>query len=200
MPNTTMYDADSVRLVPTSSWDSSNDPMARASPPSTENGRYRVGLFMARPLKIDVTNCPTRTGSSSRPLLVAEARWTFCWYSGRNVIAPYIATPTRKPSTRLAAKSRTPNRRGGRIGSLARRSTTTIAANPTTATTASVRSCGDVQAYRVPPQTETRMATVVTTVSNAAPRKSMRCSIRVCGSRSFVATSASATRPMGRLM
>src|SRR6266511_2110149 len=83
---------------------------------------------MARPTTTEVTSRPAIRGSRSRPLLVAEAPWTVCWYSGRNVTAPKSAKPTTNPIPETRAKLRLVNSFSDRTGSAARRSTTANAA------------------------------------------------------------------------
>ena len=60
---------------------------------------------------------PNISGSSSSPLAVADAPWTYCMYCGRKFTAPNIAAPTRKLRIWAMVKLRLRNSRGGRIGS-----------------------------------------------------------------------------------
>ncbi len=68
---------------------------------------------------------PTTIGSVRRPDVVAETPLTYCMKVGRNVIAPSIANPTTNDSTQHTVKTGFANKRIGRIGSGARRSTIT---------------------------------------------------------------------------
>ena len=95
---------------------------------------------------------PLINGSSSNPLLVAEAPCTICWNCGRNVTAPNIASPVRKVSTMAAVKLRLVNSRSGRIGSATRRSTATNAPNASTLSAPRPKIGADVHSYSVPPR------------------------------------------------
>ena len=142
---------------------------------------------------------PAIIGSSSRPELVADAPWTTCWYSGRKLIAPNIVKPSRKPTTAVSEKLRLRNNWRDRIGSGARRSTTTNATSVTSASATSPRICADRQAYSLPPHVVISTSAVMPTASSPAPVQSIRCSVRYFGSLSRVASRISATAPSGRL-
>jgi len=119
---------------------------------------------------IEVTITPTIIGVSSRPLTVADAPCTVCWYSGRKVNAPNIARPTRKLSPATSEKFRLRNRRSGSIGSVALASTSRNATVAATATAPRPMIRPDPQAYCVPPQVDTSTIAVAATASSAAPR------------------------------
>jgi hypothetical protein len=119
---------------------------------------------------IDVTMTPSIIGVSSRPLTVAEAPCTVCWYSGRNVIAPNIARPTRKLRAATREKFRIRNRCSGSIGSTARDSAHRNAATAATPTRARPMISGEPHAYSLPPQVVTSTIAVAATASRAAPR------------------------------
>src|SRR5262245_38030055 len=84
------------------------------------------------PLLIDVASSPTTIGRVCSPETVADTPSTNCMNVGRNVSAPSMANPTTNDSTQHTENTGSPNRRIGRIGSLARNSTTT---NTTSAAT-----------------------------------------------------------------
>lgn len=54
-------------------------PAVITTPPTIGNIRYRPVLVIARPTTSETTSMPNISGSSSRPLLVAEAPCTVCW-------------------------------------------------------------------------------------------------------------------------
>ncbi len=85
-------------------------------------------------------------------------------------MAPNIAKPTTKPSALLTPKTRFLNRRSGRIGSSARRSTATNSASRTTPATPKVTICGDAHAYVVPPRLVISTRQVVPAATSVAPR------------------------------
>ena len=106
------------------------------------------------PAIIEVIMTPTIMGVSSRPLTVGEAPCTVCWYSGRNVIAPNMASPARKLSPVTSAKFRFRKMCSGRIGSAARDSIMRNRATLTTASAPRPRICGEAHEYWLPPQVE----------------------------------------------
>ncbi len=138
-------------------------------------------------------------GSRSRPELVAEEPCTVCWYSGRKVIAPNMAKPSRKPMPEMRLKLRLANSPSGMIGSRARRSTRTNSARPSAASAARPRICVDRQAYWLPPQVVISTSAVIATVSSAAPSQSMRWLLRRRGRCSVATSTSRATPPSGRL-
>ena len=124
---------------------------------------------------------PSIIGSSSRPLLVADAPCTVCWYSGRKLIAPNIAKPSRKPIAETSAKLRLRNSPSDRIGSAARRSTKPNAISDATPSTSQAEDLPEPHAYSLPPQVVIRTSAVMPTESRPAPSQSMRCSVRCLG-------------------
>ena len=74
------------------------------------------------------------------------------------------------PMALVTEKTEFVNRLGGRIGSLARRSTATKATSKATPATPRTTMGAEPQAYCVPPQVVTRMIAVTPRASSAAPR------------------------------
>ena len=99
------------------------------------------------------------------------------------------------------AMAGTRRNRIGIKGSFARRSHQPNSTNPSTAAAASVRSVGDIQASRRPPDVSTNKSVGVATQNSSAPaisgRNRARAGIGVSGMRS---ASSAAARPSGRLM
>jgi hypothetical protein len=87
---------------------------------------------------------PSTNGSILMPELVADTPSTYCKNVGRNVNAPSIANPTMKASVRQTENTERLNRRIGKIGSAARRSTTTKMSNATAPSTNSPRICAEI--------------------------------------------------------
>ena len=104
------------------------------------------------PAPTEVTSSPATSGSIRAPDAVADTPSTYCRNVGRNVIDPSIAKPTTNASAQQTENTGLENSRGGRIGSTARDSTHTNAANAISDTTTSPMISTENQAYVVPPQ------------------------------------------------
>ena len=154
----------------TPSRDSSHMPMVMPAAPRIGSALYRPVRVVIWPAISEVIITPTIMGVSSRPLTVGEAPCTVCWYSGRNVIAPNMASPARKLSPVTTEKFRLRKTCSGRIGSATRASIMMNRATVTRATAPSPKICGDAQAYWLPPQVETSTIAVVATARTSAPR------------------------------
>jgi hypothetical protein len=93
--------------------------------PAIGKNRYLPVREMIWPEVIETVSRPTISGSRYRPEMVGEMPRTTWKKAGRNAIAPNIAKPTMKPTRLVTEKVRSLNRCSGRIGSAARRSTST---------------------------------------------------------------------------
>src|ERR1700678_3718165 len=127
---------DVVRLVSTPSLVSRNMPTAMMAPPRIGNTLYLPVLVVTWRDRIDVTVTPSIIGVSISPLTTAEAPWTVCWYSGRNVIAPNIAMPVKNVSIIATEKFLLRKTRSGKMGSAA---LVSVTRNPMVAATERTR-------------------------------------------------------------
>jgi hypothetical protein len=89
---------------------------------------------------------------------------------GRNVNAPNIANPTMKARITLMLNTAERNSLMGRIGSVARVSTTTNTASATIEPANSPRIVVDVQGYCVPPHDNARVSPEAPRETNTMPR------------------------------
>ena len=133
------------------------------APPTIGSALYLPVCTVIRPAISEVMVAPSIIGISSRPLTVGEACCTVCWYSGRNVIAPNIARPSRKLMLLASEKLRFLNTCIGRIGSTALFSTQMNAATDAIASAISDMIVGEPQAYWLPPQVVTSTIAVAPT-------------------------------------
>ena len=117
-----------------------------------------------------MTVTPSIIGISISPLPTADRCCTVCWYSGRNVSAPSIATPSRKLIPVATEKLRFLNTCNGSTGSAARVSMYRNAAVAATATMARAMICPDSQRYWLPPQVVSKTTEVAAIASIPAPR------------------------------
>lgn len=156
---------------------------------------------IALPTNSDTTMAAPIIGSISRPELVAVEPCTICWNSGRKLIAPNMAKPSRKPMIEISVKLRLANSCSGMIGSTTFRSTATNSASVTAAIATRVRICQEPQAYSLPPQVVMSTRAVMPTDSRPAPAQSIRTvppAWRSFGRCSCVTIMASAMAPIGR--
>src|SRR4051794_27700292 len=112
-------------------------------------------------------------GISSKPLLVADAPWTNCWYCGRNVMPPNIANPAMKPNDVASVKLAIPKSRSGMIGSAEDRSMSRKHTSPTAATPNRDRICQEPQGYWLPPQVIASTRELIHALSTPAPHQSI---------------------------
>src|SRR5690606_13300914 len=107
-------------------------------------------------------------GASAIPEAVADVPVTTWRNSGRNALAAIIVAPEANVVIVTRVTIRLRNRRGGMIGSSARRSCQTKPAVAAPKSATSPSRAGDVQASRSPPQVITSTRAVTPTTSNAA--------------------------------
>ncbi len=153
--------------------DIKNRPTAMISVPATGKILYRPVLPTIVPAAIDVINRPATRGSIRTPELVADTPLTYCKNVGKNVIDPSIAKPTTNASALHTENTRLENSRIGKIGSTARRSTTTNTAKATTDTPINPSTCTDPHAYVVPPQLVASVSPPAPIATNTIPAQSM---------------------------
>ena len=114
-------------------------------------------------------------------------------------MAPNIATATRNDAAADALKIPLRNRRGGRIGSAARRSWSTNSPVATTPATKIPTIVAEPHGYCVPPQVSPSVSAPAPIVRSTAPSTSIRCERRSVELWSTAAITTSARIPTGRL-
>src|SRR5689334_15429356 len=113
--------------------------------PMIGNSLYLPVRLTSWPARIDVARVPPISGTIRNPDSVGLSPLTIWRNTGRYVTDPINAKPTISPTTDVTQTSRVRKSCNGRIGSRARRSTTTKAITPATASTINPIIIGDDQ-------------------------------------------------------
>src|SRR5690348_3723322 len=165
-----MYSAADVVAECTLRRESSAIPRTATAVPAIGNGRHLPHLLIERPAAIDVTSRPPIIGVSCNPDFVGLISFTICRKTGKYVIDPNSARPIMKPVAAETANVRLRKRSGGRIASLARRSTDTNVVSNTTDSTIRTIDSLESHANVVPPRLVNRTTHESPPASSAAPR------------------------------
>ena len=123
-----------------------------------------------------------------------------CRKSGANTVIENSAAVPRNSAALTSPTVRVRNRCSGTIGSAARRSRRTSAADATMVAATSPSVGAEFHAYRLPPQTQARISVLVAMARSAAPAASRgRAGRSTAGAGSRRSRPTSAMAPIGRL-
>ena len=140
---------------------------------NTRIARVRPIRRATCPDKYAPTTVAPRNGTTSKPLLDASTPKMSWKYSGSRNVAPNSPSELTHAINTPRRNTLSPNSRGGRIGSGARRSCQTSRPSRTTADAAVPRIIGDDHGYSTPPQLSVSKQHVTPPTRNAAPAQSI---------------------------